>query len=172
MKQNKIFQSSVKIWVNQFIYMLIAIVIALILLIMCVNMLNIETLEYYDKYVQMCIVGFGFLGMIYGTHKIFGQIRDNKMYLSRKTKYLVLLYQAIMFAGFGALCLAYKLSVVYFTGAYLSIFLQFLLNYYYTKYNNYKFSRNIKKVRKKDNKPSQEELKTRNEGMIDIEKLR
>ncbi len=169
MKQNKIFESSVKIWVNQFIYTLIGIVFALIILIILVNMLNINTAQYYDKYIQMGVVLFGFIGLIYGTNRIFGVIRDNRSYLSRKTKYLVLVYQVIAFLGFGAICLANKLSAIYFVGAYLSIFLQFLLNYYFTKYNNYKFSKKPKKAKKVQN-ASVVNMNS-NEGMIDIEKL-
>ena len=167
MKQNSVFQSSVRIWINQFIYMLIGIVIALILLVICINMLNINTMEYYEKYVQMCIVIFGFIGLIFGTHRVFGNIRENKAYLSRKTKYLVLVYQVIAFVGFGAICLANSLGVVCFIGAYLTIFLQFLLNYYYTKYNNYKFPKSLKKKAVVNNN-----IENQNEGMIDIEKLR
>lgn len=165
MRQNKIFQSSVKIWVNQFIYMLIGIAVALLLLLILINMLNMDTAQYYDKYIQMGIMLFGFIGMLFGSNRIYGVIRDNKMYLSRKTKYLVAIYQIIIFLGFGAICLAYKLSVIYFVGAYLSIFLQFLLNYYYTKYNNFKFPKGSKKTKNvKANKNS-------NEGMIDVEAL-
>lgn len=167
--KNKVFQSSVKIWLNQFIYTLIGIVIALILLILCINMLNIDTMEYYEKYVQMCMVALGFIGLIFGTHKVFGDIRENRSYLSRKTKYLVLLYQVIAFAGFGAICLANKLGVVFFVGGYLTIFLQFLLNYYYTKYNNYKFPKKIKKVKVGN---ATINVENQNEGMIDIEKLK
>lgn len=169
MKQNNVFQASVKIWINQFIYTLIGIVIAMILLVICINMLNIDTMEYYEKYVQMCIVALGFAGLIFGTNKVFRDIRDNKMYLSRKTKYLVLLYQLIAFAGFAAICLANKLGVVCFIGGYLTIFLQFLFNYYYTKYNNYKFPKNL---RRKKKVTTNYHVENQNEGMIDIDKLR
>lgn len=170
MNQNKIFQSSVKIWLNQFLFTLVGLVCAIILLIILMNMLNIDTMQYYDKYIQMGVVVFGFFGLMYGTNRIYRVIREEKKYLSRKTKYLVLIYQLIAFAGFTAICLSYKLSAVYFVGAYLTIFIQFLLNYYYTKYNNHKFPKSVKKV-KQVSKRVVEYDSASNEGMIDIDKL-
>lgn len=178
MKQNSIFATSVRVWIKQNIYMLIFMIISIVLLLLITNILSIDTSGSYDYYIKIIIMISGYIGIAFGTHKAFSDILDNKAYLSRKTKYLTLLYQIVLFIGYAFICYAYKLNYILYIGGYLTIFVQFLTSYYYTKYNNHKFpksdmvnTKNKSKVKSNNNINDINNMNSKN-NIIDIDILK
>jgi len=167
MNKNKTFKTSIILWLTQNIFAIIFMACALLILLLVTQVLRIDASIEYNYYVKILIILCGYIGIIIGTHKAFYKIRDSNKYLSKGTKYLVALYQIILISAIGFICYTNKVNYIIFIGLYLTLFIQFLLNYYYTKFNNYKYPLN-KKVYQSNDKPNNNS----ENNIIDINNLK
>jgi len=119
---------SFKIWYHELINFFIFLLIGLILFFGILSIFNINVLEQYQNIIKISIVLISYLGIILGAYKGFESIKENSRYLSRLSKYIILLFQLILFGIYVLSCFYFKLHIIFFIGGYLTIFVQFFTN--------------------------------------------
>lgn len=171
MKQNKVknnaFGCSLKIWTCEFFNMIVFILLAFIIFFIAKLFLGYNTLKLYNNYIKVFIIILAYIGIFLGAHNSFKKINKNKSYLSKGTKFLVLLYQIVLVLIYSYICFINKYDVILFLGGYLSLYIQFLFNTIYTSVNNKKYP--FEKRKDDDNTRT----RTNNKDMIiDVSKLK
>ena len=159
MNKHNVFLTSFMVWFKELFTSIVFLVVAFSLLLVSILLLGTETLEYYDTHIKLIIVGFGYIGIWIGCHRIFKTLSVKEAYFPRKTKYLIAFYQALLFLAFGYICYEHKWSVFYFTGMYASIFVQFGFNTIYCKINNIHFPKEEKNEIETTNEKKEKKIK-------------
>ena len=166
--RNTVFQYSLKIWTCEFFNMIVFILLAFLIFLVSKLFLGYDTLKLYSNYIKIFIIVLAYIGIFLGAHNSFKKINKNKLYLSKGTKYLVLLYQIILVLAYSYICFINKYDVILFLGGYISLYIQFFFNSIYTSINNKKYP-----FEKRKNKNNDSDIKTNNcDSIIDINKLK
>ena len=166
--KNKAFECSLKIWTCELLNMIVFILLAFIIFFVAKLLLGYDTLKLYNNYIKLFIIILAYIGIFLGAHNSFKKINKNKSYLSKGTKFLVLLYQIALVLIYSYICFINKFDVILFLGGYLSLYIQFLFNTIYTSINNKKY--NFEKKKNKDD--TDYTINKKNDMIIDVDKLK
>ena len=163
------FVASLLIWIRELFNMIIFILIAFLLFNVAKLTLGYESLTQYDDYIKISIIVLAYIGIFLGAHNAFKSINKKSLHIAKGAKYVVIIYQVILIAGFSYICYLNKYDVKLFLGGYLSIYWQFFLNTIYTYVNN----KNYPIENKKSNDGNYDRIITNKDGLIiDVEKLK
>ncbi len=166
--KNNTFECSLKIFSCELLNTIVFILIALLIFFISKLLLGYDTLKLYSTYIKIFILVLAYIGLFLGAHNSFRKINKNKLYLSKGTKFLVLLYQLILVLAYSYICYIRRFDVILFLGGYLSLYIQFFFNSIYTSINNKNYGIQKNKTKNKDIETDS----INSDSIIDITKLK